>query len=362
MKKILLITGSFGNGHLQVSNNIKSMFEKKYNDEVQVVESDLFLQAHPNLTPVLKQLYLYSFSYFRDIYGYLYYAGKNNSNSSFYRYFSYEYLKKLIKKENPDIIVSTFPTPALSLVEDVPVVNVVTDYHFHKSWLTKDAIAYYVATEESKKRFIEVGVSEERIKIFGLPISEKFDEAINKNSWLLENDLFMDKTTILLSAGAFGVSQTFAQLVEKIIRELSNIQVVIVCGKNKELKLHFDEQYADNKNIKVLGYTNDMRKWMQVSDLLVTKAGGVTISEALASSVPLVLYKPVPGQEKENALYFEKKGMAKIANNDLEVVDIISDLILNNKLEIIKENMKKNYLPKATERICLDIIKLIKQL
>ena len=80
MKKVLLITGSFGNGHLQVSKNIKETFEKYYADEVEVIETDLFLQAHPNLTPVLKKLYLYSFSYFRDVYGYLYYAGKNHSN------------------------------------------------------------------------------------------------------------------------------------------------------------------------------------------------------------------------------------------------------------------------------------------
>ena len=118
MKKVLLITGSFGNGHLQVSKNIKEAFEKYYTDEIEVIETDLFLQAHPNLTPVLKKLYLYSFSYFRDIYGYLYYAGKNHSNISAYRYFSSEYLKKLVKQAKPDIIVSTFPTPALSLLKE----------------------------------------------------------------------------------------------------------------------------------------------------------------------------------------------------------------------------------------------------
>lgn len=136
MKKVLLLTGSFGNGHIQVSNSLRDEFKKNYNSEVSIVESDLFLEAHPNLTPILKELYLYSFSYFRDIYGYLYYAGKRHKNMSSYRYFSYHYLRKLVEKESPDIIVSVFPTPALSLLEstDIPIVNVVTDYYFHKSW------------------------------------------------------------------------------------------------------------------------------------------------------------------------------------------------------------------------------------
>lgn len=164
MKRILLITGSFGNGHLQVSKNVREIFEKYYGDRVTVIESDLFLQAHPNLTPVLKKLYLYSFSYFRDIYGYLYYAGRNQSDISIYRYFSYEYLKKLLKEVKPDIIVSTFPTPALSLLKNkkIPIVNIITDYHFHKSWLTKGAFRYYVATNDTEKELLKLGVEKKQ--------------------------------------------------------------------------------------------------------------------------------------------------------------------------------------------------------
>ena len=175
MKRILLITGSFGNGHLQVSKNISETFEKYYSNRVTVIESDLFLQAHPNLTPVLKKLYLYSFSYFRDIYGYLYYAGSNQSDISIYRYFSYDYLKRLVKEIEPDIIVSTFPTPALSLLKNkkIPIVNIITDYRFHKSWLTKGAFRYYVATDDTEKELLKLGVEKNKIRKFGIPIAEK---------------------------------------------------------------------------------------------------------------------------------------------------------------------------------------------
>ena len=211
MKKVLLLTGSFGNGHIQVSNSLKDEFKKNYNSEASIVESDLFLEAHPNLTPILKELYLYSFSYFRDIYGYLYYAGKRNKNISSYRYFSYHYLRKLVEKESPDIIVSVFPTPALSLLEstDIPIVNVVTDYYFHKSWLTKNAYRYFVSNENSKKAFVEAGVDSDKVIVSGIPINTKFDEKVDKKTWYEKNNLSLDKMTILLSAGAFGVTNNF---------------------------------------------------------------------------------------------------------------------------------------------------------
>ncbi|MGX7112219.1 MGDG synthase family glycosyltransferase [Gemella cuniculi] len=362
MNRILLITGSFGNGHLQVSKSIKSMFEEKYKNKVEVIETDLFLQAHPNITPVLKKIYLYSFSYFRDIYGYVYYAGKNQINTSFYRYFSYNYLKKMISDVKPDVVVSTFPTPALSLLEkdSIPVVNVVTDYHFHKSWLTKGAIRYYVATDESKDAFINAGVLEENIKVFGLPIDKKFDEKIDGQKWLLENNLSQNKKTILLVAGAFGVLKNFDNIVDKLLENNNDVQIVIICGKNNDLKNKLEKIYENIKTVKVLGYTYNMREWMQSSTLLVTKAGGVTISESLASNIPLILFNPVPGQEKENAVYFEKNNMGKIAYTDNEVIESVKELFEDeNSIKLMKESMIKNYQSGSSEKICDDIIKII---
>ena len=348
MKKVLLITGSFGNGHLQVSKNIKETFEKYYADEIEVIETDLFLQAHPNLTPVLKKLYLYSFSYFRDIYGYLYYAGKNHSNISAYRFFSSEYLKKLVKQVKPDIIVSTFPTPALSLLKDrqIPIVNIITDYHFHKSWLTKGAFRYYVATDETEKELLKLSV-------------EKFDNKMDVEQWLKDNKLFIDKKTVLLSAGAFGVFTDFSNLIGKILKKNKDTQVVAICGKNRALKNKLEIDYAEQEMVKILGYTENMREWMQTADVLITKAGGVTISEALASNIPLILFNPVPGQETENALYFRKNGMAKITKNLEEVLDCLEELFFEDNIKKIKYNMIKNYLPHASYNICKDIMGIL---
>ena len=358
MKRILLITGSFGNGHLQVSKNISETFEKYYSNRVTVIESDLFLQAHPNLTPVLKKLYLYSFSYFRDIYGYLYYAGSNQSDISIYRYFSYDYLKRLVKEIEPDIIVSTFPTPALSLLKNkkIPIVNIITDYRFHKSWLTKGAFRYYVATDDTEKELLKLGVEKNKIRKFGIPIAEKFDDNFDTDSWLKDNGLSITKNTVLLSAGAFGVSTDFTMLIEQLKKMRNDVQVVVICGKNMNLKKELEYKYSGDKGVKIFGYTENIYEWMKSSSVLITKAGGVTISEALASNIPLILFNPVPGQEMENARYFKKHNMAKIAENQEKVLKYVEQLLSKDDIEMRKINMMKNYLPKASYNICEDIM------
>ena len=362
MKKVLLITGSFGNGHLQVSNSLKSEFNKKYSDEVVVVESDLFLEAHPNLTPILKDLYLYSFSFFRDIYGYMYYAGKRQKNMSFYRYFSYSYLRKLVEDEKPDIIVSTFPTPALSLLGNmnVPIINIVTDYYYHKSWLTKNAYRYYVSTVKSKEAFVRAGVNPDNIKVFGIPINSTFDEKVDKEDWYKINSLLLNKRTILISAGAFGVTKNLARLIEKIT-ENRDVQVVIICGKNKQLKFNLEGVYKERDNVKIIGYTQNMREWMQTSDVLITKAGGVTISEALASAVPLILLNPVPGQERENAKYFERNGLAKIANTESEIIEHLTYFLNEENLRLVRNKMNTCYISHSTENVCKAILSIINE-
>ena len=362
MKKVLLITGSFGNGHIQVSNNLKDEFKKNYSSDVLIVESDLFLEAHPNLTPILKEMYLYSFSYFRDIYGYLYYAGKRQKHMSSYRYFSYNYLRKLVEKESPDIIVSVFPTPALSLLEstDIPIVNIVTDYYYHKSWLTKNAYRYFVANEDSKKAFVEAGVNSDKVKVFGIPINTNFDEKVDKKSWYEENNLLLNKKTILLSAGAFGVTNNFEDVISNIM-DIGNLQVVIICGKNNKFKMRLEKNFEGKKDIEIIGYTNDMREWMQTSDVLITKAGGVIISEALASTIPLILLNPVPGQERENAKYFERNGLAKIAYTESEIIEHLTYFLNEENLRLVRNKMNTCYIPHSTENVCKAILSIINE-
>ena len=236
------------------------------------------------------------------------------------------------------------------------MVNIITDYHFHKSWLTKGAFRYYVATNDTEKELLKLGVEKNKIKKFGIPIAEKFDDNFDTDSWLRDNELSTTKNTVLLSAGAFGVSTDFAILIEQLKKKSNDVQVVVICGKNMNLKKELEYKYSGDKGVKIFGYTENMYEWMKSSSVLITKAGGVTISEALASNIPLILFNPVPGQEMENARYFKKHNMAKIAENQEKVLKYVEQLLSKDDIEMMKINMMKNYLPKASYNICEDIM------
>ena len=364
MKKLLIITGSFGNGHIQVTNSLVEELKNNYPD-IEVIESDVYLEAHPNITPILKKLYLTSFTYFRDIYGLVYHSGSKYPEISTYRYYSLKYLVNLVEDERPDLILLTFPVPAMAvLTKDFkinrPVATVITDYSMHKSWLTPSSQRYYVATEELKQQLVDLDCDESIVKVTGIPIKAKFEEETDRKQWLEKFNLDSNKKTILMVAGAFGVLKNFDKMIAKILEEDLNGQIVVVCGKNEELKSDLEEKFGENKEVCILGYTTDMKEWMSVATVLITKPGGITVTESLASKVPLILYKPTPGQEKENAIYFNEKNMALIAENTEELLDRLIYLLNNeNKLLEIKHAMEKNYKPSSAKNICQDLEELL---
>ena len=208
--------------------------------------------------------------------------------------------------------------------------------------------------------FVEAGVNSDKVKVFGIPINTNFDEKVDKKSWYEENNLLLNKKTILLSAGAFGVTNNFENTINNII-DVGGLQVVIICGKNNQLKMRLEKNFEGKKDIKIIGYTDDMREWMQTSDVLITKAGGVTISEALASAVPLILLNPVPGQERENAKYFERNGLAKIAYTESEIIEYLTYFLNEENLRLVRNKMNTCYIPYSTENVCKAILSIINE-
>ena len=113
-----------------------------------------------------------------------------------------------------------------------------------------------------------------------------------------------------MSAGAFGVSTGFSTMISKIDMYAKDAQVVMICGNSKSLKNELRHHFKDNDNVLILGYTKHMNEWMASSQLMITKPGGITISEAFSRHLPLIL-NPAPGQELENAEYFSQKDTVK---------------------------------------------------
>ncbi|MGJ5714383.1 diglucosyl diacylglycerol synthase [Staphylococcus equorum] len=364
-KKILILTGSFGNGHLQVTQSVVNQFNEMNLDNLTVIEHDLFLEAHPILTSICKKWYINSFKYFRNMYKAFYYSRPDQLDKCFYKYYGLNKLINLLLKEKPDLILLTFPTPVMSVLTEqfdmyIPIATVMTDYRMQKNWITPHSQRYYLATEDLKDEFASIGIPKSQIKVTGIPIADKFEEEIDKTSWLRQNNLAPDKPTILMSAGAFGVSKGFDQMIQEILNRSPHSQVVMICGKNKELKRTLSAQFKNYDNVLIVGYTKHMNEWMASSQLMITKPGGITISEALTRQTPMIFLNPAPGQELENANYFEEKGFGLIADTPEEAIQQVATLTNTpSKIAEMTQSMNESRIPYSTYKLCNDLLNLL---
>lgn len=365
-KKILILTGSFGNGHISVTNSIVNQFNEMNLKSLNIIEHDLFLEAHPVITNIAKKYYLNSYKYFRKSYKHFYYANQNDVDRCFYKYYALNRLINILIKEKPDLILLTFPTPVVSLIKDafnlnIPVVTVITDYNFHKNWYTPKSERYYVACEKVKNELLNIGVDASRIEVTGIPIHNKFEQKKDRNAWLSQHQLDPSKKTLLMVAGAFGVVEGFNTMLERMSLDHSK-QFVVVCGSNQHLLNELKNKFQHASHVYVIGYTQDMDQWMDACDLMLTKPGGITITESLCKAIPLVFFNPAPGQEGENAIYFSNQGYGRITHTYDETVHVVQDL-LNHQDELLKlkQNMQLSYKPNAAKVICEDIIYMLNE-
>ncbi len=228
---------------------------------------------------------------------------------------------KLIKQENPDLVLCTHFLPAEILLYlrkkkmmEIPIGIVVTDIDAHALWLLKNVDWYFVAREETRVYLGALGIPLETIFVTGIPIDPIFNVEKPKHEARLRLGLDIEKRTILVSAGGFGVGP-----VETLVRSIHEIQhpvqVIVICGRNKRLEDRLRAFSKGRHPMKIIGFTSEMDSWMAAADLLVGKAGGLTSAEALARGLVLVIVNPIPGQEERNSDHFLEEGVGIRCNN-----------------------------------------------
>lgn len=276
-------------------------------------------------------------------------------------------LLKLLREKNADLIISTHPfgSQMCSYLKRKGKINskiatIMTDFAPHDQWLVGSDFTdyFFVAHDKMKQYLINKNIPEEKIFSTGIPISTRFTKEYDKEKLLKEFNLQPGKQTILFFGGGeygLGKSKTF-NIFENLIQAHENMQVIAISGKNPEMKKEFEniiEKHNKSNCVKLLSYTNKVPELMSISDLVVTKPGGLTTSESLASCLPMVIINPIPGQEKENAEFLENHGIAVWIKNSNES-KMIFELLLSNKEKL--EDMKKNTSilakPFSTAEIC----------
>lgn len=349
--KILLITAPYGNGHLAVANSLIEEF-KKY-PEVEYILYDLYTEDYPATTAFIKKFYLstYKKGLQQQTYRFFYYGSDKLLDLKIakpYVRFGFKKLVKKIEEIKPDLILNTFPVYCTySLKEadiNIPVYTVITDYFANSNWISKSARVHYLATENVSTQLTLREIKEEQYEITGIPIKPKFydeytDDQINelKKKFRIEED----KKVILLVAGAHGVVPNVNKIV-KYFTDEEKIQLIVVCGKNRHLFNKLNRKFYKPKNLHIYEFVNNMQELMRVSDIMITKPGGITMTEAANIGIPVILYRPVYGQELENAIYFSSKRAAMFAFQEDELAYKTLTILYDEELLTdMKRNIKK---------------------
>ena len=277
---------------------------------------------------------------------------------------------EFIKAENPDVVVSThfMPSEIVSGLKDRgefkgKLVNVVTDFIAHSFWMARSSDYFIGAIQRTRKDLLSRGVPEEKIRIMGIPCDPVF--SISKGRENLINKLGIEPGffNVLIMSGGFGAGP-----IKEIVAEINNLepdtrdkmQLISICGKN-ELLFHELSKMAQSLKVRLnaFGYMNNVDEFMEVSDIIVTKPGGLTISEALTKTLPMIIVQPILGQETRNCNILTGYGTAVKARNTKEVCGYIEEFAASPERMIgTRTRIKLLQYPDAAKNIA-DFVKEI---
>src|SRR5256886_6325008 len=238
-------------------------------------------------------------------------------------------LAALLESLWPDAVVTTHATPATAMSSlaahgrrTPPHTAVVTDFVAHSQWIARHIHCYCVAADEVKHEFIARGIPAQRIVVTGMPVRDEFAEPVDPAAARAALGL-SDRAPVVLamagSRGSLGRLPDVARALDAVERPL---QGLLVCGHDRHLKRKL-ERLTDGTRVRTLGYTDDVRRLMVAADLLVTKAGGLTLAEAMVAELPVLAYGSLPGQERRNERFAARAGIGLVARSYLELVHLL---------------------------------------
>jgi processive 1,2-diacylglycerol beta-glucosyltransferase len=327
--RVLLLSASSGAGHVRAAQALERAFSE-LKAALEVRNVDALQYADKRFRDLYSKTYLDMVNKAPTLMGWLYdYLDKPWKNQR--RRLAFDKLNtrpfvKMLKEYEPDLIVCTHFLPA-EIVSWLRAKNkltarhaiVVTDFDVHAMWLCHNYERYFVALDETRVHLEKLGIPPEKITVSGIPIDPVFEQQKDPRAMRAKHGLSPDRLTLLVSTGGFGVGPI--QNVIKVLLELQHrAQLVVICGRNKELKQRLDDLAAHLPanhpvSLKPIGYTSEMDEFMAASDLIVGKPGGLTTSEALAKKLVFVIVNPIPGQEERNSDHLLEGGVAIRCNN-----------------------------------------------
>ena len=365
-KRVILMYISEVSGHRSATMAIEKAI-KTFEPKSEILNINAFNYTNPISEKVVNRIYMEVIKRTPKIWDYLYdnpgvvkslekikqHIHKSNSPK----------LKKLFDEFNPDIVVCTQAYPC-GMVADykktygvsLPLVAVLTDYIPHSYWVYDTVDFYITPSEDVSARLEKKGVIPSKIKSFGIPFDHKFNQPLDRKEVFRKLNLDPQKPVVLIMGGGQGLGP-IKTIVKSLEKSKHDIQELIVTGTNKKLYRSLKRKIKHyKKDIRLFGFLENIHELMRASNVIISKPGGVTTAEVLSMGLPMVIIKPIPGQEVNNTNFLTSKGAAIKMDEPKEAHQVID--------ELLKDKAKLGRLAQAAAKIAkpnasLEIAKLL---
>ena len=374
MTKILITYASYGSGHKSVAEYIEEYFkEHDKNFEIKVMD----VMEYGSIIGKLNQkMFHLNFKFQNSISSTIgYEISDNKFVTAPYKEITKLLLKSKIKDEilefNPDILISThyLGSIVMGIVNkkfgtSTKIITILTDYDSHSMWLRnhKNETAFIVSNDFIKDELIKYGIPEFKVYPYGIPLSSKFKKIDKDKSKIKLKYGINNNNLIFLFFGGGSIGSSFSYKYLKQLLKLNlDINIIFVSGKNEKLKKKCEDYIGENniKNVTVLGFTKDISNLLNIADAVITKPGGLSVTEALEMKTPMILIPGNGGQEVHNAKFITRNKFGIRTMNPYQFAKRVEKLVKNPKyIQDMYNNLKKYEENKSIEKL----FKLVKEI
>ncbi|HRY29808.1 MAG TPA: glycosyltransferase [Elusimicrobiota bacterium] len=370
-KRVLFLYIAISSGHQRAAEALMGAVSR-LNPHIVCHGIDTIAETYPIAGRFIGRMYLEMLKYTPQIWEFLYdnpaVEGTTRELREVMGAMNTRKIYRLLKRYRPRCLVCTQAVPLSVLANlkrrgriKLPLVGVVTDFDAHSYWLSRHVDLYLVATDEIKRKMVREGIKEHRVAVTGIPIDPHFAVPGNKVDERDRLGLHPDKPTVLVTGGSRGLGP-LEDIVSSLRRAMPSLQVIAVCGHNTHARDILQERFGNDRHVRVFGFTRNLPRFMDAADLLVSKPGGMTCAESMAKGLPLVMIRPIPGQEERNARYLLKHGAAARAQTIGELVSTVQNLLKNREhLRQIAGRAKALAKPDAAPEAAEAILKILRE-
>jgi len=353
-------------GHHRASLAVENAL-KELSPSVKTLNINAFRYTNPVLEKVINRTYMGVIKNRPEVWEYLYDNPKvlksvQGLRDAIHR-FNSKKLNALLKDFDPDCVICTQAFPCGMIADykknfspDLPLVGVLTDHAPHSYWVFGNVDYYITPSELSRQNFMRNGVSESKIKVFGIPVHSMFTKSHDKDLICKKLGLESGLPVVLIMGGSQGLGPV-ENIVDALEGTTANFQLAVVCGTNKKLQKILLRRLARySKKLTVFGHIENVDELMETSSIVITKPGGLTTSEAMAKDLPMIIVRPIPGQELKNTEYLLRQGVGLKADDSEDIAVLVQELMSNGiKLNEMRQKASEIKKPNAA----MDIAKLV---